>query len=213
MNKKTTFTTLAILGALGASGFLVLSRLESKIELNPYQALGTVAAEETIKLMGDKDQIVIIAQDTSEFDMPALAAQLNAFQATARKTAKVTVAIEKVKMDAMTMMAAGGRVPGARFLETLQKYPKAGAIILFLGFPQLAGRDLDALRQRVPKMIVVAAYRPDYQELLERRLIDLAIVPRLDALPENAPKPRTLREWFAQEYVILAPETTAAMPR
>jgi hypothetical protein len=213
MKKKTIFTTMAILGTLGASSFLVLTLRESKIELNPYQALGTVAAEQTIKLMGDKGQIVIVAQDTSEFDMPALAAQLNAFRATARAKAKVTVEIENVKMDAMTMLAAGGRVPAERFLKTLRKYPKAGAIVLFLGFPQLAGRDLDALHQRVPKMIVVAAYRPDYQELLERRLIDLAIVPRLDALPETAKKPKTLREWFEQEYVILAPDTAAALPR
>jgi len=163
--------------------------------------------------MGGKGQIVIVAQDTSEFDMPALAAQLNAFRATARKKATVTVEIENVKMDAMTMMAAGGRVPVGRFLETLQKYPKAGAIVLFLGFPQLGGQDVDALRHRVPKMIVVAAYRPDYQELLESRLIDLAIIPRLDALPETAEKPKNLREWFEQEYVILAPDTAPALPR
>jgi len=61
--------------------------------------------------------------------------------------------------------------------------------------------------------VVVAAYRADYQELLERRLIDLAIVPRFDALPESAKKPRTLREWFEQEYVILAPEKASALPR
>ncbi len=47
-------------------------------------------------------------------------------------------------------------------------------------------RDFDALQQRTPKMVVVASYRADYQALLERRLIDLAIVPRFDAHPEPA---------------------------
>ena len=172
-----------------------------------------MAAEETIKLMGDKDQIVVAAQDSREFDMPALAAQLKAFRTTARKRAKVTVEVEKITMDAMTMMTAGGRIPRAQFFEILQKYPKAGAIVLFLGFPLLSDLDFDALQQRAPKMVVVAAYRADYQELLQRRLIDLAIVPRFDALPETARKPQTLRQWFEREYVILAPEKASALPR
>jgi len=62
-------------------------------------------------------------------------------------------------------------------------------------------------------MVVVAGYRADYQALLERRLIDLAIVPRFDALPETARKPQTLREWFEQEYVIIASEKASALPR
>jgi len=215
MNKRSILSTLplllGVLAILSASSFLVFTRREPKIELNPYQALGTVAAEETIKLIGDKDQIVVATQDSREFEMPALAAQLKAFQTTARKRAKVTV--EKITMDAMTMMTAGGRIPAEQFFEILQKYPKAGAIVLFLGFALLRDRDSDALQQRAPKMVVVAAYRADYQELLERRLIDLAIVPRFDALPEIAKKPRTLREWFEQEYVILAPEKASALPR
>src|SRR5437867_4783782 len=117
MNKKTGLNAIAVLGILGASSFLVLTRREPKIELNPYQALGAVAAEETIKLMGDKGQIVVIAQDTSEIEMPALTAQLKAFQSTTRKKAKVTVDLEKISMDAMTMMTAGGRIPAEQFFK------------------------------------------------------------------------------------------------
>jgi len=213
MNRKTILGAIAVLGILSASSFLVLTRREPKIELGPYQALGTVAAEETIKLIGDRRQIVVVAQDSREFEMPALAAQIKAFQASARKKATVTVDLEKITMDAMTMMTAGGRIPAEPFFNILQKHPKAGAIVLFLGFPLLTNRDLDALQQKVPKMVVVAGYRPDYQQLLERRLIDLAIVPRFDALPETARKPQTLHEWFEQEYVILAPDTAASLPR
>src|SRR2546428_7242932 len=71
MNKKTIRSTLpllvGVLAILSVSSFLLFIRREPKIELNPYQALGTVAAEETIKLMGDKAQIVVAAQDSREF--------------------------------------------------------------------------------------------------------------------------------------------------
>ena len=62
-------------------------------------------------------------------------------------------------------------------------------------------------------MVVVAGYRADYQELIERRLIDLLIVPRSDVLPETARKPQTLREWFDQEYVIITPEKASVVPQ
>jgi len=213
MNRKSIPSAMAILGILGASTLLVFTRRESRIELSPYLALGATAAEQTIKLMGDKGQIVLVAQDTSEYEMPALAAQLSAFQKTARKKAKVTIDIDRINMDAMTTMATGGRIQAEQFFKILQKHPKAGAIVLFFGFPQLTKRELDALQQKVPKLIVVAAYRPDYLDFLERGLIDLAIVPRLDALPETAKRPQTLREWFDQEYVIVAPDTAALSPR
>ncbi|PYK02668.1 MAG: hypothetical protein DME23_01205, partial [Verrucomicrobia bacterium] len=71
MNRKTILGAIAVLGILSASSFLVLTRREPKIELGPYQSLGAVAAEETIKLIGDRRQIVVVAQDSREFEMPA----------------------------------------------------------------------------------------------------------------------------------------------
>jgi hypothetical protein len=213
MNKKTLLGALAVLAILSASGFFVFTRREPKIELGPYEALGTVAAEETLKLMVDKNGIVVVAQDAREFEMPALAAQLEAFQATARKRAKVTIDFEEVAMDVTTMMTTGGRIPPEQFFQILQKHPKAGAIVLFLGFPPLANRDWEALQPSAPKMVVVSGYRPDYQELLERHVIDLAIVPRFDAPPETSRKPQTLRDWFEQEYVILTADKAAVWPR
>src|SRR6185436_18435684 len=88
MNKKTLLGALPLFGLLailGALSFLLFARREPKIELGPYQSLGMVTAEETLKLIGDKDQIVVATQDSREFEMPALEAQLKAFQTTARK--------------------------------------------------------------------------------------------------------------------------------
>lgn len=204
---------MAILALLGGSLYFALSQRSPKIEVGPYQALGAVAAEETLKLIGDKGQIVVVSQDPSAYEMPALAAQLQAFQTTAQKKIQVTVAIEKIVMDAMMMMSTGGRLPAGHFQKALQTYPKAGAIVLFLGFPEMAGRDLEALSTRTQKLVVVAGYRADYAQLLASRLIDLAIVPRFDTLPETAKKPQSLREWFDQEYVIITPDKAAALPR
>ena len=216
MNKKTILGSLPLLGVLAilsASSFLLFARREPKIELGPYQSLGMVTAEETLKLIGDKDQIVVATQDSREFEMPALVAQLKAFETTVRKKGKVRVDVEKITMDAMAMMAAGGRMSAGDFFKILEKHPKAGAVVLFFGFPMMSDRDFDALKQRVPKLIVVASYRGDYQQLLQRRLIDLVIVPRYDSPPETARKPQTLREWFDQEYVIIGPEQASALPR
>src|SRR5437773_1987592 len=126
MKKGSIPAILAVLAILGAAVVLIGPTREPKMELGPYQALGTVAAEETMKLIAGRDQIVVVAQDTREIELPALAAQLKAFQASARKNARVTVNLERITMDAMTMMTAGGRVPSVSFLKLLHKYPESG---------------------------------------------------------------------------------------
>jgi hypothetical protein len=66
---------IALLGILSVPSFLVLSRRESKTELGPDHALGALAAKETTTLMDDRRQIVVVALDIRQFEMPALAAQ------------------------------------------------------------------------------------------------------------------------------------------
>lgn len=208
MQAKSAVAAVAILAALGAIASTFLSLRQPPIQLGPYQALGAVAAEETLKLPGKPSQIVVIAQDVSKLEMPALESQIEAFTKTARKSSSVNVVIEPIAMDPMMMMSTGGRTPSDIFLKLLKKHPAPAAIVLFLGFPILGDSDLQGLPSRT--IVVVAAYRPDYDPLLANGTIDLAIIPRPEPPAENAPQPTTLRQWFDQEYLILAPVSKPA---
>jgi len=65
-----------------------------------------------------------------------------------------------------------------------------------------------ALRKYGVKIVVVSAFQPDVQRLLQLGAIHLAIVPKTGP-PETAPSARTLRERFDQDYAILTPISDA----
>ena len=213
MRKNTLVSIAALLALAAAVASLILSQRGPKIELGPYQALGAVAAEETVKLLGNKGQIVVITKDSSEFKMPALEAQLRTFTDTLKSKGGVSIAaIEKVKMDPMTAMATGGGIPSDQFLEIMRRLPNIGAVVLFVSFPSLAERDFTALKKSNTKIVVVSGCMPGYKNLLQTQNIHVAIIPRFDDRSETLKKPKTLREWFDQEYLVVTPATAAFLP-
>jgi hypothetical protein len=100
-------------------------------------------------------------------------------------------------------MSTGGGVPADQFLKALEAHPSSAAVILFFGFPELTAADEASLAERRIKMVVVSSFRPGYQQLIERGLIDLAIVPRNDALPPTGAAPITVRERFDQQFSLV----------
>ena len=83
----------------------------------------------------------------------------------------------------MQMIATGGGVPPEQFLQALETHSNLGAVVLFMGFPQLTDSELEVLKKSGVKIVVACALRPGDQRLLERQVIHLAIVPRSDSPP------------------------------
>jgi ABC-type sugar transport system substrate-binding protein len=212
MQKRHLALTVSILaiGAAAVSLYSGFTRRAPSIDLDPYQVLGAVVAEETAKLLGNQGQVIVIARDAKS---ESLEAELNAFNQTLKKSGGLSVLpADRVKLTPAMMVS--GAVPLDELARTLQSHPNLGAVVLFFAFPGVADPDLDSLKRTGAKFVVVSGYRPQYRGLLERQAINLAIVPR----PRSAAPPpatqtaRTLRERFDQEYVILTPEAPAPLP-
>ena len=206
---------IVLLLAIGAASVSLYSGFTSRsrdIDLNPYQVLGTVVAEETAKLLGNQGQVLVIANDAK---IASLEAELDALSQTLKKSAGVSVLpTDRVKLTPSMMAMLSGAVPPDELTRTVQSHPNLGAVVLFFSFPALADQDLDALKRSGVKFVVVSGYHPRYQGLLERQAIHLAIVPRprSEAPPAATRKPGTLRERFDQEYLVLTPGAPAPSP-
>jgi hypothetical protein len=213
MNKPTKGIILATLGvgAAAVAVYFALAGHSQKIDLDPYEVLGAVTAEETAKLLGTKGQVLVMARGTGANKNPSVEAELKAFQQTLKKQKGIKVITEKIQLSPMQMMAMGG-VPPEHFLKALESHPNLGAVVLFLGFPQLTDSELEVLKTSGVKIVVACALRPGDQRLIERQAINLAIVPRSDSPPPRTPAPRTLRERFDQEFTIITPPTAARLP-
>ena len=213
MDKRTRdiiVATLAV-GAAAVALHFALAGRSQKINLDPYDVLGAITAEETAKLLGTKGQVLVMARGTGANKNPSVEAELKAFQQTLKKQKGIDVITEKIQLSPMQMIATGGVSP-EHFLQTLETHPNLGAVVLFLGFPKLTDSELEVLKKSGVKIVVACALRPGDQRLLERQVIHLAIVPRSDSPPPGTPAPRTLRERFDQEFTIITPATAAGLP-
>lgn len=200
---KDVLKVSVALGAAAIAIYFALFGRSPKIELGAYEALGAVTAEETAKLVGGRGKVMVIARDTGPDKIPSVESQMTTFERTLRARGGLTQVTKRFQATPMTMMATGGGVPPDHLASALQAQPDAAALVLFCGLPPLADADLEALRKRGVKIVVVSSFRPDYADLLERQVIHLVITPRPEGPPPDAKPPRTLRERFDQEYAIL----------
>jgi hypothetical protein len=214
MDKRTKDIAVGSLavGAVALSLYFGFGGRGPKLDLNTYEVLGAVTAEETAKLVGGQGRVLVIARDTGAARNPSVEAELGAFQRTLKKHAGLTLVTQRIPVAPIQMMATGGGVPAAQFLKALETHANLGAVVLFFGFPQLADPELEALKKSGVKTVVVSSLRPGYKQLLEREAIQLAIVPRAGAPPPGAPAASTLRERFDQEYTLLTPAQAAQLP-
>ncbi len=209
MNRKT-LGQIALIVSLAILSVWLFRRSSDrrKIDLNPYQALGAVAAEETSKLLGQQGEIIIVMPDAGSDRDPVMDAQLAAFQSGLKKAGKVSVrSTETVKMDPFLSMRTGGAMPAEQFLGLSKKHPDAAAFVLFIGFPALGNEEMAKLKTCSAKRIVISAAIPGYEDLIEQGIIHLAIVPRARPADQTLPPAKTTRETFDQEYLILAHDT------
>lgn len=205
MNKRRKDLLLLGLAALAAVVSLYFAFVGSgpRIELGTYEALGTVTAEETAKLLGNQGRVLVIARDTGEDKNPSVEAQMVAFERTLKKHAGLSQVTMRFEATPLLMMATGGGVPPDHLARALQAHPDVRGLVLFCGLPPSSASEWRILRQRGIKTLVVSSFRPDYGELLEQAVIHRVITPRPEPPPPDAPPPRTLRERFDQDYAIL----------
>jgi hypothetical protein len=214
MDKRTKDVIVGslALGAAVAALYFGFAGRSPKLNLDPYEVLGAVTAEETAKLLGDKGLVLVMARDTGADRNPSVEAELNAFQKTLKKHPGLRLVTERVQVTPMLMMATGGGVPADQFFKVLETHANVGALVLFFGFPALADRELEAFEKYGAKTVVVSSFYPSYKRLLERRAIHLAIVPREEAPQPSSQAPRTLRERFDQDFIIVTSVEAARLP-
>lgn len=180
-----------------------------RLDLDPYRALGSVAAGEAQALSGGRGDLVLVTPDQSDGADPVLAAQVAAFRQALDRGGKARIAaVEEVKIDGFTAMQTGGALPPERYLALRRKHAAAAVLVLFFAFPPLSAAELDGLGKEGPRVLVVSAALPGYEQFLARRAMDVAIVPRpaeaaSPAAPDTKGTPDPVRAVFDREYVIL----------
>ncbi len=216
---KPVITVVAILAIVASLTSIVITQCERppKINLQPFYAVGQVAAEETLKLLNNNGKIVVVVMDTGDFKSKATDAQLQKFNETIKKQAGASVtATEKVKMDMMMMGGPEMGLPGDFYIKLLQQHPEADAIVSFVGAPSLTDDQIKQLGDKIPKFVAISNMGMGLKKLFENQVIQVAIMPQFTPpAPDAGGKlktPQTLREWFDQTYTVVTAENASTLP-
>jgi hypothetical protein len=182
---------------------------ETRLLLEPSQALGTVLAQETVRAAGAKKEVVLIVPKWA-----ASSAVGESFKAALKKQGlNVAFTLSADMGDPMSRDLIG--LKSADFFSALEKSASAGAIVSLAGAPFLNDQDAARLGSEHPPVLVVATAslgevmglpgnRPYLAGLLKAKIIQLAIV---DGEPEPAvqlsEKLDASQKVFSQHFRIL----------
>jgi len=214
MEKKTRDIFIAIIAVVAAVGslYFAFGRRAEFVDLDTYSVLGVVAAEETSKLLADKGKVLVVVRDTGADKNPSVEAELKAFEKTLKQHSGMNLATYRVQVTPMLMMSTGGGLPSEELMKALESHPGINALVVFFGFPLLSEPELDTLKKSGAKTVVVSSFRAGYKQLMQREAINLAIVPKPDSAPADAPKPKTVRERFDQDYKVITSADAPQLP-
>ena len=192
-----------------------------KPDMRPLLEVAKVLAEETSVLLEKQGQVVVITAEGSDPHK----AQIEAFQASLKQKGMVPAIVENLKPEQMRQGPGMGGIPADRFLKLLEKYPDAAAVVSFIGPPEFKDDEMSKLPPRIPKIAVFASMGTGVKKLLQKEIIQVAIIPRMGPPPPppnesgrsspaaigatttNQAKTMSGREMFDMRYEIVTPES------
>jgi hypothetical protein len=185
---------------------------EIRALLEPPQALGIVVATQAAHFAGAKKQVAVITPDAN-WGPPSTAE--TAFRAAMKKQGFSVLTAKSANLGDPMRTRPG--LKAADFFEALEKSADAGSVVSFAGAPLLKSGDAARLSPgpHPPVLVVatmtlgtvpgVATDRMLLANLLEARIIQLAIVDGEDPEALKAAKGDATQELFARNYRILLP--------
>lgn len=203
MDKKSLIIAIvAVLAIAGAAVRLVTSQSEgsSKLNTKPFEYLGSVAAEETAKLLANQGTVVAVVEVIEGMQNPANDAQIKGLKAGLAKAKGVT--LKEVKEFKRDMSGDPRFWPEGRAAQVAGLGTGASAVVLFVNFPQaLNPPDLAALKGSSAKLVAVTGASPTLDALVNQGVVRVAIANRVPPKPATSDK-ESPAQWFERVYAV-----------
>ena len=207
MKKKLLIGLLSIL-ATAASLYFLLHKPTEKAEqaaTSASEALGQRAAEEVARLVGNKGQIAVLSLEIAPGQAPTFVAQMEMFARTLKRHG-VKIGATKLMPGGLTSLVLGTGLPAQDYVELIQRAPNAGAVVSFVGPPNLPPAELQKFQADHPPLVVVDTFGVlkgrALPAMLETKAVALAFVP-LNSV--EAEKEKQQANLFDRYYRILRP--------
>ena len=175
-----------------------------------HQRVGEVLAAEAIKLMEPGARLTVIARAKEPFQVPAAAAQLDAFLRTIEKAGKNVTTTRLLKVDPLRVTS----VPPGDFFDLMRQAGSNDVIVSFLGPPLLGDEQLNKLAGKRPRILALCSgampLQVDLRKMFERQLLLTAIISRTNAPAQSTAS--SAEAAFDQMFQVVTPANVAELP-
>lgn len=170
-----------------------------------HRSVGQALADETARVIGHHGNVVLVTMDPR--NAPEIRIQVEAFEKDLKNMGGVTIK-DKVVLDPgeNPKFRPGSGLSAKRFLKIARKHPGVDAIVSFVGAPELTDQELAQLKT-APKLIAETHSPERLANLIQKKVLLSAIVPRFEFPAPGPRKPETSKQWFDHYFQILTPET------
>jgi hypothetical protein len=182
MTKKVLVGTLSAL-VTAACLYYLLHKPTEKAEqaaTDASEALGQRAAEEVARLVGNHGEIAVLSPAIAPGQAPTFVAQMERFTRTLKKHG-IKIGATKLMPGGLTALVLGTGLPAGDYVALLEQAPNAGAIVSFVGPPNLSPGELQKLQANRPPLVVVDTFGVSkgraLSAMLEAKAVALAFVP------------------------------------
>lgn len=210
---------LKLIGALLfliAAGWFLLRTFQSDVPkpyVKPFTSLGSLAADETVTLIGRHGSIVIVSEipdpkspstDAMVRSIKMVAVEVDGFKEAMQHKGRFTYLPELRLVrpsDAIKTVW-----PVGEFRKLLARLPDNATLVAFCGLPgQLSESEQRMLQSRAGKLVIVGGVVPEVKPLVERRIAHLAVAAKVPVPPAKDAAPEAPHQWVQRVYAVLKP--------
>lgn len=203
MKRKDLLLALGCVAVIAASVLFVWKNYFAtpKINVALHQGIGEALAEETIRCLDNRGDILVITMADSDSEI--LAAQCAAFRGRIEKSGIRIKDVELIDSAKTDKYGPGLGLSASKLAREVKKNTKRAAIVSFVGLPKLDEEEVVALGDAVPPLLGFTRDAEKLGPLLKHGLIKAVIVPRFRFPAPGPENPRTPGEWFTNQYQVV----------
>ena len=181
-----------------------------RVNFLPSAAAGQVLASEINRLRDQgRAKVLILARASPGDGVDASHEIARTLSAALTQPGAQAVAVKDLPRAALGTMDSGA-VTAEQFMAALEAKPAINTVVILAGLPELSDNLIQKIRTNSLTVIAVCGYSANVKHWLEAGALARAVVPRPGDPPPATPK--SAREWFDREYLLVSPDSLSRLP-
>lgn len=213
MKKKDLFIAIGSVLLIAAAAWFAWRNYFAPPTINEalHRGIGLVLAEETIRCLDNRGDILVITMANGDSEI--LAAQFAAFRERLEQSRVKLKDVELISAEKKDKYGPGVGLSASKLTREVKKNLNREAIVSFVGLPEMDESELAALGETGPRLLTFSRMPDKLGPLLQRGRVAAAIVPRFRFPAPGPEEPRTPGEWFTNQYQVVASPQKALLTK